>query len=125
RVGGDSNDMPNSINVTNNHDVYLAGSYVSSTLTFGNNPTLHNNGGADIYLAKYHACSDVNYTPICIVTVDTLSQNNLITWDKTAFDNSVDSFIVYREVQSNLYLPIGAVSFDSLSLFVDTARTIY
>lgn len=61
---------------------------------------------------------------ICMVTVDSTSTNNIIYWDKTIYTN-VDSFIVYRETSSNLYKRIGAVSFESLSLFVDTVRTLY
>lgn len=66
----------------------------------------------------------VSTPPICMVTVDSLSQNNVIMWDKTSF-NYIDSFIVYREVGLNNYQPIGAVPYDSLSLFVDTVRTKY
>ncbi len=61
---------------------------------------------------------------ICIVSVDSISQNNIIIWDKSSFTN-VDSFIVYREIATNNYQPIGSVPFDSLSMFVDTVRTLY
>ncbi|MCC7301902.1 MAG: T9SS type A sorting domain-containing protein [Bacteroidia bacterium] len=62
--------------------------------------------------------------PICLVTVDSLSQYNVIMWDKTGYNN-VDSFIVFREITTNNYQPIGRVSFDSLSLFIDTTSTLY
>ncbi|MFH1005804.1 MAG: T9SS type A sorting domain-containing protein, partial [Bacteroidota bacterium] len=63
---------------------------------------------------------------ICAVTVDSLSKYNLIVWDKTPYSNAgVDSFIVYREVQSNVYKPLCAVPYSALSLFVDTFRTKY
>lgn len=61
---------------------------------------------------------------ICLVSVDSLSQYNIIMWDKTPFLN-VDSFIVYREYTTNNYVQIGAVPYDSLSLFIDTVRTKY
>jgi hypothetical protein len=61
---------------------------------------------------------------ICMVTVDSASQHNIIIWDKTSFTN-IDSFVVYREIATNNYQPIGAVSFDSLSRFIDTVRTKY
>lgn len=61
---------------------------------------------------------------ICMVTVDSLSQNNVIMWDETLYPG-VDSFIVYREITTNTYMPLGAVSPDSLSLFIDTVRTKY
>lgn len=61
---------------------------------------------------------------VCMVTVDSLSQNNVIIWDKTPF-TTVDSFIIYREITTGNYQPIGAVSYDSLSQFVDTVRYMY
>ena len=60
---------------------------------------------------------------ICEVTVDSLSNYNHIIWDKTAYNN-VDSFIVYREVSTNIYKRIGAQDKNALSLFIDTARSI-
>ncbi len=61
---------------------------------------------------------------ICMVTVDSISKNNIIMWDKTAFSH-VDSFVVFREIATNNYQRIGAIPYDSLSLFVDTVRAKY
>jgi len=61
---------------------------------------------------------------ICMVTVDTVSENNIIMWDKTSFPQT-DSFIVYREITTNNYQPIGVVPYDSLSMFIDTVRAKY
>lgn len=60
---------------------------------------------------------------ICIVTVDSLNQNNEIFWDKLAYPE-LDSMIVYREVSTNIYKRIGAVPSNSISLFTDTCRSI-
>jgi uncharacterized delta-60 repeat protein len=61
---------------------------------------------------------------ICMVTVDSLSINNIIVWDKTSF-TGVDSFFVYRyDVASSNYLRIGAVPYGALSQWIDTARNI-
>lgn len=60
---------------------------------------------------------------ICMVTVDSLNQYNEIYWDKTQYPN-LDSMIVYREVISNTYKRIGAVSKNALSMLVDTARSV-
>ncbi|MBK7669007.1 MAG: T9SS type A sorting domain-containing protein [Sphingobacteriaceae bacterium] len=60
---------------------------------------------------------------ICMVTVDSLNKFNEIYWDKTAYPN-LDSMIIYREVISNTYRRIGAVSKNALSMWVDTARSI-
>ena len=58
-----------------------------------------------------------------MVTVDDASINNIIYWDKTSYTNA-DSFIVYREVSTLIYKRIGTVSVDSLSEYVDTARSV-
>jgi trimeric autotransporter adhesin len=61
--------------------------------------------------------------PICLVTVDSTSTNNIVYWDKTTYP-SVDSFIVYREVSTGIYKRIGAVPMSALSQFEDTARSV-
>lgn len=60
---------------------------------------------------------------ICMVTVDSLTNNNIVYWDKSSYTN-VDSFVVYREVSTNIYTRIGAVSLANLSQFKDTMRLI-
>ena len=65
-----------------------------------------------------------NSVPICYVSVDSLSQNNIIRWDKSSLA-VVDSFIVHREITTDNYLPVGAVSYYEASMFTDTVRTKY
>lgn len=63
---------------------------------------------------------------ICEVTTDSVTNYNYnyIYWNKTGYTN-VDSFIIYRyDVVSVDYLRIGAVSKDSLSVFMDTCFSI-
>ncbi len=60
---------------------------------------------------------------ICMVTVDSLNQYNEIYWDETLYP-TLDSMIIYREVSTNTYKRIGAVSKTALSFFVDTMRSI-
>ncbi len=60
---------------------------------------------------------------LCMVSVDSLTNNNIIYWDKTSYTNA-DSFIVYREVSTNVYSRIGAVSKSALSELKDTMRLI-
>lgn len=62
---------------------------------------------------------------ICLVTVDSASKHNNIVWDKTGFSSAVDSFIIYREIITNSYQQVGAVHFDSLSIFEDTVTVKY
>ncbi len=60
---------------------------------------------------------------ICMVTVDSLNKYNEIYWDKTLYP-MLDSMIIYRQVSTNVYRQIGAVSKTALSMFKDTARSI-
>lgn len=60
---------------------------------------------------------------ICMVTVDSANVYNEIYWDKTSYPN-LDSMIIFREVISNTYKRIGAVSKNALSMWKDTARSI-
>lgn len=60
---------------------------------------------------------------ICMVTVDANSVNNIIYWDKTSYTDA-DSFIVYRDAGTSYYRKIGVVPADSLSQYIDTARSI-
>jgi len=61
---------------------------------------------------------------ICMVTVDEPSQFNHVYWDKSGYAPG-DTFIVYREVTNNNYQIIGKVAYDSVSMFIDTLRTLY
>jgi hypothetical protein len=60
---------------------------------------------------------------ICMVQVDSLSQNNIIYWDKTQY--AADTFYVYRDTANYNYALIGKVPNDSLSMFIDTVRSLY
>ncbi len=66
----------------------------------------------------------VPIAPICMVTVDSASQYNIVMWDETGFANA-DSFIVYREISTNDYRRIGARALTDSSYFIDTVRTLY
>ncbi len=59
-------------------------------------------------------------TEICIVTVDSLSQHNVIVWDKPQVTN-IDSFRIYREDVSNQYIHIASVGYNQLSQYTDTS----
>ncbi len=56
---------------------------------------------------------------ICMVTVDSLSTHNIITWDKTTATPDVVGFKMYREDLTNIYTYLGSVSIDSLSEYHD------
>lgn len=58
---------------------------------------------------------------ICIVSVDTSQNENIIIWDKPV-SNLIDSFKVYKETyMAGIYDLLIAKPYDSLSYFVDTA----
>lgn len=58
-------------------------------------------------------------TPICLVTVDSATNSNIVVWEKPQ-DDLVSNFIVYKETDiSDVYEAIGTVEYDSLSMFVD------
>lgn len=60
---------------------------------------------------------------ICTVTVDSLSINNVITWDKTLYQNA-DTFYIYRDTANNNFAQIAALPYSALSQYLDTARSI-
>ncbi len=64
-----------------------------------------------------------NAPNICTVTVDSLSLNNVIVWEKSLFANA-DSFYVYRDTANNNYAQIAALPYSALSQFTDTSRSV-
>ncbi|MCW3083539.1 MAG: hypothetical protein JWP12_905 [Bacteroidetes bacterium] len=54
---------------------------------------------------------------LCMVSVDTGSTYNIITWEKP-MATDIDSFRIYREVLSS-FVHIGSVPYDSLSEYAD------
>lgn len=107
---------------------------IATSFAVGANPKFvtsldfNGDGAEDIATADY---SDDNVSillnnylpasaPICLVTVDPTLTHNVVVWEKTNLDlTAIDSFIVYREVTTNNYQRIGAVSHNSLSSFDD------
>lgn len=65
------------------------------------------------------AIRDFPETPICIVSVDSVANQNVIIWEKPSTDQ-IQNYIVYKETdQMDVFEPIGSVAFDSLPFFVD------
>lgn len=56
---------------------------------------------------------------ICIATPDTISKYNEVVWEKS-ITNDIDTFLIYREVAGLGWTKVGAISYDSLSKFVDS-----
>jgi len=58
--------------------------------------------------------------PICMVTVDSITDMNLVVWEKEV-TTDVDHYNIYRETsQKNVYQLIGSSPIDSLSEFTDS-----
>lgn len=55
---------------------------------------------------------------ICLVTVDSASTHNMVVWEKP-FTAEIDSFLIYRMFSDSMYYEVGAVHYDSLSIFHD------
>jgi PKD-like domain/Concanavalin A-like lectin/glucanases superfamily/FG-GAP-like repeat/IPT/TIG domain/Secretion system C-terminal sorting domain len=96
---------------------YAANAQAGAVSVFGQNAC--GNGDTTFLSISY---SQVTPSDICLVTVDSVSQYNRVVWEKPVATD-IDSFRIYREVTTNVYVPVGAVSYDSLSLFIDSAYT--
>jgi hypothetical protein len=61
--------------------------------------------------------------PVCMITVDTISNNNMIIWEKTP-GIGIESFRIYRETSvPGIYFRIATQPYDSLSMFIDTVAS--
>jgi len=60
---------------------------------------------------------------ICMATVDSLSLNNVLIWDKTLYPSAA-MFYIYRDTANNNYAQIAAIPTTALSEYTDTARSI-
>jgi len=59
-------------------------------------------------------------TPICMVSVDSTTNHNIVVWEKPVSD-LIDKFVVYKETdEANIYEPIGVVNYDETAVFADT-----
>ena len=121
-AGGDSSDVGISLAVGANNSVCITGEFFSPTMNIAGIALAGTNSAGDAFVSNAIATSFP--TPaICMVSVDTLSLHNVITWDKTAFTN-VSKFIIYREVSTNIFKAIGNQPFNALSQYTDTAKSI-
>lgn len=65
--------------------------------------------------------STANYSPeVCLVTVDTLDEKNIIVWERPAI-GGIKEFVIYRETSTpGIYRYIGTNPIDSLTEMKDT-----
>ena len=58
---------------------------------------------------------------VCLVTVDSTTQTNLVVWEKPAVAGSISHYNIYREgIAAGIYDSIATVPYDSLSQYTDT-----
>jgi len=120
-AGGNGGDNCWGVAIDDCKNIYVAGPSSGTSITFDNITVTGGLGGGSMaYVAKLGYVPDV---PICLVTVDSLSDYNIIVWNKP-LNVPIDSFIIYRDIANNNWASIGVVSYDSLSLFIDTARSV-
>lgn len=122
-AGGLGDDVIEELTLGTNGIPYITGTFKPASIVFGAN-TLNNAGLTDIFISNDITRNGMSTPQLCAVTVDSLSKNNVIYWDKTPYTEA-KQFIAYRETSLNLYSPLGTIPFDSLSFFTDTVRTRY
>ena len=104
--------------------------YQWSTGASGSSISVSENGTYVVTVTDYLCASDpisttVNVTEpleqgICMVTVDTLLNRNLIVWEKPA-TGAIHSFNIYKETSTDYYQMVGSQLYDELSEYVDFA----
>ncbi|MCH8903549.1 MAG: hypothetical protein IIA45_06520, partial [Bacteroidetes bacterium] len=64
--------------------------------------------------------TSIQIPEICLVTVDTATNKNLVVWEKPAVNN-IASYNIYKEgTQAGVYFLAGNVPYASVSTFLDT-----
>jgi hypothetical protein len=124
--GGFENETPSGITLDTQRNVYIGGNF-DGNCDFDPDAAVANlttNGATDGFVLKLSNCI-YNAPDICLVTVDSLADNNVIYWDKAMYPLA-DSFIVYRyDALSTNYLPIGSIAMsDPNNFLIDTARNV-
>ena len=78
------------------------------------------NGCSAVLFGSLNAVSPQN-NGICLVTVDALTQTNLIVWEKPPVSGVISHYNLYREGNAaGVYDYIESVPYDSLSQYTDT-----
>ncbi|MBW8048923.1 MAG: T9SS type A sorting domain-containing protein [Cytophagales bacterium] len=114
-LGGDSIDYAYSIIQLNDGSYVVAGFSQSME-----GDVTGVKGKEDFWIVKLK-CNPPVIPEICVVTVDSATQKNLVVWEKPAVNN-IAYFNIYKEgIVAFQYNLIGTVPFDSLSIFLDNA----
>jgi len=110
-----------------------AGSYATYNWSTGattQSINVSNSGNYSVIVTGANGCSaasapfNINASfvappQVCIVGMDSLTNENRIVWEKP-LTSGIDSFYVYKEsIVSNVYTKIGATDFNDLAVFLD------
>jgi len=104
-------------------------SYVNFPIAIYSGATPLGSGGVANNVATIIGIADTTYINpcllvpgICMVTVDSATQKNMVIWEKNIDTSFVDSYNIYRETTSSgVYSKIGNVPNNILSTFIDYA----
>jgi len=91
-----------------------------TNLSVGNySLTVTDNNGCQGYFSTTLNPILPEVTNICIVTVDTATNTNLIVWEKP-ITTEIDYYVIFRETSvANEFLPVDTVQYDAVSQFTD------
>jgi len=113
------------LNATPGYSTYLWSNGATSAST-----TINTSGSYTVQVTNANGCSAVSnpfvvnasilpIQNICLVGVDSASNNLRVVWEKP-ITTAIDSFFIYKESSvSNVYLKVGARHYDSLSVWID------
>ena len=101
--------------LSDQNDLYFGGYYTKINT---NNTALNRACLAEIKDTSFQS------VPLCLVTVDTLSNHNTLVWEKP-FSTDIASFKIYREDSITYnYQLVSTVPYDSLSVYNDFDTTV-
>jgi hypothetical protein len=94
----------------NNQSISSAGNYIQ---------TFQTSNGCDSIVTLNLSVSQLPELEICVVGVDSLTNNNRIVWEEP-LTTAIDSFYIYKESNvTNVYTQVGSRPYDSLSVWID------
>ncbi len=113
------------LNATPGYSTYLWSNGATSAST-----TINSSGSYTVQVTNATGCSAVSnpfvvnasilpIQNICVVGVDSASNNLRVVWEKP-ITTAIDSFFIFKETNvSNVYLKVGGRHYDSLSVWID------
>jgi uncharacterized delta-60 repeat protein len=105
-------------------------SYLWNTGSTASSLVVSQSGNYSVTVTNSNGCSQISNPfavnasfmaapQVCIVGVDSLTNENRVVWEKP-LTQGIDSFYVYKETNvSNVYAKIGATDYNQLAVFLD------